>query len=202
MPVEPATPVEPGDPPPQWDHERMSEPSTQTVPAAAPSPGLRRDLEHGVVGGVCAGLGRRLGIDPLLLRAAFVAAAAAGGAGIVLYALAWALVPAGLLGEGDRPARRAGDWRVAAGIALLSLSALLVLRDLGIWFTDALVWPVVLAAAGAALTWRQSSASGQAGAREVTAAARLGQRRADPRGRAATPSRARRGHPARPSTLP
>lgn len=136
-------------------------PSSPTAPTAPPSPPLRRDLEHGILGGVCGGLGRRLGVDPVILRAAFVAAAAAGGAGIVLYALAWALVPAAGAEERARPVRRAADWRVAAGVALLALSGLLGLRELGVWFTDALVWPVVLATAGGALIWRQSAASGR-----------------------------------------
>jgi phage shock protein PspC (stress-responsive transcriptional regulator) len=109
---------------------------------------------------VCAGLGRRLGIDPVILRAAFVAAAAAGGAGIILYGLAWALAPAASE-DGAPQARRAADWRVAAGVALLALSGLLVLRELGVWSSDALVWPVVLAAAGGALIWRQSASSGR-----------------------------------------
>ena len=49
-------------------------------------------------------------------------------------------------------------WRVAAGAALLTLSALLAFRQLGIWWSDALVWPLVLAAGGAAVLWRQSRA--------------------------------------------
>jgi signal transduction histidine kinase len=36
------------------------------------------------------------------------------------------------------------------------LAALLAFRQLGIWWSDPLVWPLVLAAAGAALLWRQS----------------------------------------------
>lgn len=162
---------------PQWDHEGVNEASTPTVPGASPSRPLRRDLEHGVVGGVCAGLGRWLGIDPVILRAAFVAAAAAGGAGIILYGLAWVLAPAAWLEDGARPARRAADWRVAAGVALLALSGLLVLRELGVWSSDALVWPVVLAAAGGALIWRQSASSGRgrtAGPRESSGAGAVG----------------------------
>ena len=139
----------------------MNEASTPELPGAPPPPPFRRNLEHGVLGGVCAGLGRRFGIDPVILRAAIVAAAAAGGAGIILYGIAWALVPAARSEDGARPARRAADWRVAAGVALLALSGLLVLRELGVWFTDALVWPIVLAAAGGALIWRQSAASGR-----------------------------------------
>jgi signal transduction histidine kinase/phage shock protein PspC (stress-responsive transcriptional regulator) len=120
---------------------------------------LWRDPQHGLVAGVCAGLAERLGVDPLLLRAAFVAATAAGGVGVVAYAVLWFLLPA--VGEDRAPLRglrrRApGSWRTAAGVALLTLSGLLVLRQLGLWFSDAVVWPVVLAAFGVALAWRLS----------------------------------------------
>ena len=127
-------------------------------PAAQPVPPLRRDPAHGVVGGVCAGLGRRLGIDPIILRVLFVVTALAGGAGVAVYAIAWAAIPAE--GEGRTPvARLAGrgdSWLVAAGVALLALAVLLLFRTWGIWFSDALVWPVLLVAAGAALVWRQA----------------------------------------------
>jgi signal transduction histidine kinase/phage shock protein PspC (stress-responsive transcriptional regulator) len=124
-------------------------------------PPLRRDRERALLGGVCAGLGRRLGIDPLILRVGFIAAAPAGAAGIVLYAVLWAVLPAA--GERGTPAARwrlpaAGKrWQVAAGFGLLTLSLLLLLREWGLWFSDAIVWPVVLTAAGAALIWRQTS---------------------------------------------
>ena len=128
--------------------------------ASGGRPALRRDVESGVVAGVCAGLARWLGIDPLVVRVAFVAAAAAGGMGVALYVLAWALMPAAPSQPrlAARPRRRRGGWQVASGVGLLALSLLLVLRELGVWFTDALVWPLVLAAAGAALIWHQSTA--------------------------------------------
>lgn len=44
-------------------------------------------------GGVASGLALRLGIDALLVRAAFGVLALISGAGFVLYALAWALLP-------------------------------------------------------------------------------------------------------------
>src|ERR671922_384361 len=119
---------------------------------------LRRDPERRVLGGVCAGLGARLGVDPLILRVAFVAAAMAGGLGIALYALAWVAIPRG---EGAAPPRRLrggrGSVEVALGVAFLMLSLLLAFRELGIWFSDAIVWPLVLVAAGGALLWRQSA---------------------------------------------
>lgn len=45
------------------------------------------------VGGVASGLALRLGVDALLVRAAFGVLALISGAGLVLYALAWALLP-------------------------------------------------------------------------------------------------------------
>jgi len=42
----------------------------------------------------------------------------------------------------------------------MMLGALLAFRELGVWWSDALVWPLVLAAAGAALLWRQSGPAG------------------------------------------
>jgi len=72
-----------------------------------------------------------------------------------------------------RPRRHApGSWRTAAGVALLTLSGLLVLRQLGLWFSDAIVWPVVLAAAGVALVWRLSAPGVQAPVEDSDAAAR------------------------------
>ncbi|MFJ4658247.1 PspC domain-containing protein [Nocardia sp. NPDC088792] len=54
--------------------------------------------KHGPVAGVAAGFGRRYGVDPVLVRVAFVVSALFGGAGIVLYLLCWLL----LSQNGDR----------------------------------------------------------------------------------------------------
>jgi phage shock protein PspC (stress-responsive transcriptional regulator) len=119
---------------------------------------LRRSRHDKVLAGVCAGLGRRLGIDPIILRVCFVAAAVSGGVGFLLYGAAWALIPFEDSGESvaDRVRGGRAGWETALGAAFLVLSALLVFRELGLWFSDAIVWPVVLAAAGAAVIWRQS----------------------------------------------
>src|SRR5436305_2571366 len=127
--------------------------------AASPVRAVRRDPERRVVAGVCAGIARYFGIDPLLVRIAFIAAAAAGGIGVVLYGAAWLLMPASegaAAGGGIRGDRAAIE--VALGSALLLGSLLLAMRAIGLWASDAVVWPLVLVAVGAALLWRQSLA--------------------------------------------
>jgi signal transduction histidine kinase/phage shock protein PspC (stress-responsive transcriptional regulator) len=120
------------------------------------------------VGGVLAGLAARMGVDPVVLRVAFViAAVASGGLALLAYLVAWAALPGDRGGSGPlarlgRLARVRGDWRVAGGVGLLTLSALLAFRELGVWWSDALVWPLVLAAFGAALLWERSRAKATA----------------------------------------
>jgi signal transduction histidine kinase len=128
--------------------------------STAAHPPLRRDPAQGMVAGVCAGLASRLGIDPILVRVGAVATLAVGGLGLALYAVAWILIPA----DGpERPfvRRLLGSqepWLAATGIGCLVLAAMLLMHEWGLWFSDRVTWPVVLAAAGAALIWRQSTA--------------------------------------------
>ena len=168
-----------------------------------------------MVAGVCAGLGRRLDIDPLLLRIGFAATTLASGLGLVAYALAWMLVPA----EGDAPAdaalaadarrtarNRRAAVEIALGVGFLVVSLLLTIRELQLPFSDALTWPFVLVAAGGALIWRQSVGRPGArppprpsplrtpGAHAATAGRRCGRpaRRSRPGWRPAAASRGRR----------
>jgi signal transduction histidine kinase len=125
---------------------------------------LRRDPAHGYIAGVCSGFAARLGIDPLLIRIGFVLTLAAGGVGIPLYVIGWALIPA----EGpERPVvsrllNRRDTWLVAAGMGCLTLAAVLLLRNWGLWFGDKIIWPAVIAASGGALIWRQSQLAPEA----------------------------------------
>jgi signal transduction histidine kinase len=133
---------------------------------------LRRDPERAVIAGVAAGLARRLGIDPVIVRVAFAATSVAGGAGIGAYLLCWVLIPT----EGGEPAPieklagRRDTWLVVAGAACLALAALLLLREWGLWLSDGVVWPLILVAAGGALIWRQSTAPAEDGVPRTRAA--------------------------------
>src|ERR1700750_1574506 len=115
----------------------MGRPMSSGTPA--PRILLRRDREYRLIGGVCSGLARELGIDPLIVRVAFIAAALAGGVGIAVYVLAWVFLPsAGETPTSDRPWRRLRTGRaaieVAIGAGLLILAIMLAFRSVGLWF--------------------------------------------------------------------
>jgi phage shock protein PspC (stress-responsive transcriptional regulator) len=123
-------------------------------------PPLRRDADRKVVAGVCAGAARWLGIDPLIVRVAIIIATVASGVGLPIYIAGWLLLPPADGGPAiaARLRARPGAWQIGAGVGCLTLGGLLTIRELGLWWSDAIVWPFVLATAGAAMLWRQTAA--------------------------------------------
>jgi len=125
-----------------------------TPPAATPKL-LRRSRHDRVISGVCGGLGRYLGVDPILLRIAFVVLAIAGGSGILIYIVAIIVIPEEKPGEnlGEiHPSTGAGG-RILAGTALIALGTILLIDRFVSWF-DKIIGPVTLVALGVAvLVW-------------------------------------------------
>jgi phage shock protein PspC (stress-responsive transcriptional regulator) len=149
-------------------------------PPAEPAPRrLTRSSTDRWIGGVAGGLGRHLGIDPIIVRVVFVLLCFFGGAGILAYLALLAFVPSDdgkPLGGGNRtttivataalvvaavaflgvPAFFLGPGLLV--IALLAVAAVLVLRTIGDTGDPAraaariaLVCLAILAACGAAL---------------------------------------------------
>jgi phage shock protein PspC (stress-responsive transcriptional regulator) len=82
---------------------------------------LYRSRADRVIGGVCGGLGRYFGIDPVIVRVAAVALVFIGGAGVLLYLAALLLVPSeDGAAEGERPT--VGRTATIAGAVLLALA--------------------------------------------------------------------------------
>ncbi len=54
---------------------------------------LHRAREGRVVAGVCAGLAVYFGVDPTLVRLAFVLVTLFGGLGVLFYLCAWIVIP-------------------------------------------------------------------------------------------------------------
>ena len=128
-----------------------------TASPTARRPPLARRSQHRLVGGVASGLGDRFGIEPNLVRLAFVVLALAGGAGIVLYAGAWLFLPTDSAATDDavvggrRGDRARNDLVQVLALGAVTLGVLLLARSIGLGFDDAILWPVVLAAMGTAL---------------------------------------------------
>ena len=123
---------------------------------AAPSRRVVRATAGRALGGVAAGVAEHLGLSPLVLRLAFVLLALCGGAGVVMYAALWVLLP-----QGEVPAARTGDERVQlVALGALGVGGLLLLLAAGLW-SPALL-PLLLVGGGVALVWRQADAAQRA----------------------------------------
>ncbi len=139
---------------------RMTQNPPPTAPAAQPrsgldgmfdwlrSLGMPRDTDNRWFGGVCSGLARRFGVDPILVRAAAVLLALFGGIGLTIYLIAWLLLPdpsGRILAEAGI---RHGD---AWGITLMVIVAVLVITGISVghngpgWFAWWLIPLAVIA---------------------------------------------------------
>ena len=144
---------------------------------------LTRDPGRKVLGGVAAGFGRYLDVDPVLVRLAFVVLCFANGLGLLLYLASWALIPregvaavggpAGVQGAFagareaaeeaaraiGRSAEDAGGARLVIGYGLIALGVVLLLHNLDwihwpSWFRVQVLWPLILVGMGAGLVHR------------------------------------------------
>lgn len=111
-----------------------------------------------MVAGVCAGLARHLGVEPILVRLGFAALTMVGGSGIVLYGVFWAVLPRSTRATGER---RYDRVQVPA-IAALALGGLLLAQQAGIVGVDPGLWPVLVVGAGVALVWREADETSRA----------------------------------------
>ena len=113
---------------------------------------LRR-AQEGVVGGVCLGLGVRLGLRARTVQLCFVVASIAFGAGALLYAALWLLLVRS--GETDSIVQRLSKRRAPANLVIIGLLASLVLlaalHFLGAGWYGVTMVVVVTSTAGAAL---------------------------------------------------
>jgi signal transduction histidine kinase/phage shock protein PspC (stress-responsive transcriptional regulator) len=116
-------------------------------------PGLAQDGR--MLGGVAAGLAAALGVDPLVLRLAFVGLTAAGGVGVILYIVAWGVMGGmGTTGAAPAPDPRGHLERVIA-IALLTVGIALLVDAAGLGFGSRVGPPIGLVALGLLVAWHR-----------------------------------------------
>jgi phage shock protein PspC (stress-responsive transcriptional regulator) len=128
----------------------------------APGRRLTRSSQDKVVSGLCGGLGRHFGVDPVIFRIAFVVLALAGGTGLLLYLVGWLLVP-------DETSGRAafdgvsGNRLATVIVAVLIGCAVLAVIDNVAWDgdDDAGLAVILFALAAAVLWFRRNDQGGQ-----------------------------------------
>ena len=120
-------------------------------PEAGPPPAARgrlvRRTGNKVIAGVAGGIADYLGIQPVLVRIAFVVLTFFGGLGALLYVVGWLLIPSAGAGEsiGLAAARRPAGPSTYIGIVLV----IVAVGILASAFSDpAVVWAVALIAFG------------------------------------------------------
>ena len=111
--------------------------------------------EGRVAAGVAAGVARSVGVDPIVVRLAFIVLTFANGVGAVLYLAGWALLPEEPAASPPPEARPATPDR-AVGLGMLTLGAVLLFARAGLLLPPGIVWAVALSAVGFGLVWART----------------------------------------------
>ena len=142
-PLPPGPTPRPGTPPPHPGQPRR----------------LTRRSDDRVLGGVSGGLGDYFNVDPAIFRLIFVALAFAGGTGVMLYVLAWLLMPERATGSSVAErmlGRFGGGWSVAGAI-FIGIAVLIILDSIDVFGGDFFLIAVLIGVG--VLLFRQQDAA-------------------------------------------
>ena len=135
---------------------------------------LYRSSSDRVLGGVCAGLGSFLGIDPILIRVFFIVWTVLGEFSVLIYILLWVIVPSDSSSDADgafqindlgtrfqQMGREIGEIArqpnseliIFTGVGLIAWGvyylAHRLVPNLDLWVYSQYLWPALLIVAGA-----------------------------------------------------
>lgn len=137
---------------------------------------LYRSRKNRVFKGVAGGIGEYFGIDPVLVRLAFLLTFAMGGVGVVAYILAWVLVPKRPKGQAVPSTPRTSGLEVlhnrSLGVwILVAIGAGFILDQLNLNIAGDRLWPLLLVGGGLIVLMRRRDAgAGTADAAMATGA--------------------------------
>lgn len=142
---------------------------------------LYRSKTDVILGGVCAGLGKYLGVDPTLVRLFFILITLAGGVGVLAYIIMWIVIPEEQTVTTGNPGvftsedlgNRANTMRnefvdavskpnpkavKVIGLGLVIYGGYLILKELHLpwlsWLNSGMIWAGLLILAGVVLIIR------------------------------------------------
>jgi phage shock protein PspC (stress-responsive transcriptional regulator) len=138
-------------------------------------PRLVRSTDERIIAGVCGGLARYLGIDPVLVRLAFLLLIPAGGVGVPLYFILMIIMPSeedvdlsqseivekNIEGLGETVtssvdrARQHPNGPAIAAVLLILMGIYFLLENLG-FVSGSLFWPLALILLGVFLLVRRN----------------------------------------------
>jgi phage shock protein PspC (stress-responsive transcriptional regulator) len=168
---EPPTAEQPTTAQPTAEQPTTAQPSAEQPTAQQPTAEqagprrLYRSRGDRVIGGVCGGIAKYFGIDPVIVRVVAVALIFLGGTGLIAYLAGVLLIPNE--GEGGGPAEGPRRSMVVAGAILLVIAIGVALPFHGGWWGDWSLVPLGLVAIAGLLVWRLASGQrpeGDAGA--------------------------------------
>jgi len=123
----------------------------------------RLDREDRWIGGVAAAIAREVGVQPVVIRVAFVVLAAVGGWGLVLYAAAWAALvianPGRLAPYHPQPKAATPSHRLAA-VAMITIGLVIALLPFTSSVFATVIWPVGFVLSGVLIAWTRSEEGG------------------------------------------
>jgi phage shock protein C len=110
---------------------------------------LYRSTKNSMIAGVCGGLGEYFNIDPTIVRLLAVLLIFAEGVGILLYIIAWIIVPRAEAVEGQVVNEKEPETKkYLPGLILIGAGILFLLNSFVPWFRFHFIWPVILIIVG------------------------------------------------------
>lgn len=128
---------------------------------------LYRSRKNRVFKGVAGGIGEYFGIDPVLVRLAFLLTFAMGGVGVIAYILAWVLLPKRPKGQVVPPTPRTSGLEVlhnrSLGVwVLVAIGTAFILDQLNLNIAGDRLWPLLLIGGGLIVLMRRRDAGAAA----------------------------------------
>ena len=124
-----------------------------------------RSQEDKIIAGVCGGIAEYLKVDSVWIRLVAVILALASGVGIVIYIVAWIIMPKNpnhkqsgdtraeevvkkISTKAEKKDEGITRGRLFAGMLLILIGTGLLLRNIFNWFSFNYVWPLIIIAIG------------------------------------------------------
>lgn|SRR5574341_408964 len=127
---------------------------------------LYRSRKEVMIAGVCGGVAEYFDIDPVIVRLITVLLVFAGGAAILVYLLAWLIIPkapegaeapsTSSSGTSEAVETKTDKGRLLAGVILLILGFIFLASNFLPWFNFGKLWPLLLIVIGIVVLFKSA----------------------------------------------